>query len=355
MNRIEKLRELLPNEHTGALVVSISNREYLTDFLSGDAGTLLVFADAAYFIIDSRYIEIAKRCVKGAEVILQDDLYSQVSDLCKSAGVRKLACEQELTIAEFNGFESNCKGVRLGCDSALSEAIRDLRAVKDAEEVERIKAAQAITDKAFLEILDFIKPGISEKRIAAELEYYMRRLGADGMAFETIVASGENSSMPHAVPGDRLVREGDFITMDYGAKLNGYCSDMTRTIALGKLTDEQYKVYDTVLEAHLKSMAAAKPGITGQALDKVARDIIYNAGYEGCFGHSLGHSLGLDIHEWPGATPKRADVLPAGTIMTIEPGIYLEGRFGVRIENMILITEDGYVDLTGSDRKLITL
>ncbi len=355
MTRIEKLRDRLPADCDGALVYSITNREYLSEFLSGDAGTLLIFRDAAYFIIDSRYIEIARKTVKGAEVVLQDRLYAQVKELCRKHKARRILLEQEITLADCEAFKDGVAGIRFVTDTALSDLIRNQRAIKDAEEVEKIRSAQRITDAAFLQILDFIRPGLTEKEVAAELEYYMRKLGADGLAFETIVASGENGSMPHAVPSDRKIREGDFVTMDYGAKLDGYCSDMTRTIAVGKLTDEQYRVYDTVLKAHLESMAAAHAGVVGTDLDKIARDIIAEAGYEGAFGHSLGHSLGLDIHEWPNSTPKRRDVLPAGTIMTIEPGIYLEGRFGVRIENMILITEDGYENLTGSERKLITL
>ena len=195
----------------------------------------------------------------------------------------------------------------------------------------------------------------AEKAIAAELEYHMRKKGADGLAFETIIASGTNGSMPHAVPSDKEIQTGEFVTMDFGAKLEGYCSDMTRTVAVGEVGEEQHRIYDTVLKAHLTSMAAAKAGVYGDELDKIARDIIYGAGYEGCFGHSLGHSLGLDIHEKPMCSFARHDLLPAGTIMTIEPGIYVEGKYGVRIENMILITEHGYVNLTGSERELITL
>ena len=355
MTRIEKLRAALPAGCDGALVYSITNREYLSCFLSGDAGTLLVFRDAAYFIIDSRYIEIAKKTVAGAEVVLQGKLYDQVKELCRKHGVKRLLLEQEMTIGECESFKKGVEGVEFVTDTALSDLLRKQRSIKDAEEVRKISAAQAITDAAFLDILNFIRPGRTEKEVAAELEYYMRKRGADGLAFETIIASGENGSMPHAVPGDRKIREGDFVTMDFGAKLDGYCSDMTRTVAVGTLTDEQYRVYDTVLRAHLTSMAAAHPGVLGYDLDRIARDIINGAGYEGAFGHSLGHSLGLDIHEWPNSTPNRKDVLEDGTIMTIEPGIYLEGRFGVRIENMILITGDGYRNLTGSERALITL
>jgi Xaa-Pro aminopeptidase len=354
MSRIEKLLAKLPDNCDGALVSSFTNRQYLTNFMSS-AGILVLFRDSAYFFTDSRYIEIARKTVKGAEVIQQDQLMKQVSDLCKEHNAKKMMIERELTLFQLDMFKQGAPDIEFVDGPELSEAIRDLRSIKEPEEIEKICSAQAITDKAFLEILNFIRPGVSEKAIATELEYYMKKLGADGLAFGTIVASGENGSMPHAVPSDRLVREGDLVTMDFGAKFQGYCSDMTRTVAVGDISEEQNKIYHTVLEAHVKSMQAAKAGCSGKALDKIARDIIDAAGYQGLFGHSLGHSLGLDIHEAPGCSPSRDSILPANTIMTIEPGIYVEGKYGVRIENMILITEDGYKDLTGSERALITL
>ncbi|MBQ8995668.1 MAG: aminopeptidase P family protein, partial [Oscillospiraceae bacterium] len=311
--------------------------------------------ETAYFIIDSRYYEAAKRNVVGAEVVLQGKLYQQIREICKTQNANELLCEEELTIAEFNSLTKAVQEVRFNADGVLSSLIQQERAIKEPGEVKMICDAQAITDAAFLEILNFIRPGVSEKEVAAELEYNMRKKGADGLAFETIVASGTNGSMPHAVPSDKLIQSGELVTMDYGAKLNGYCSDMTRTVAVGEISEEQHRIYDVVLDAHLTSMAAAKAGVYGDELDKIARDIIYNAGYEGCFGHSLGHSLGLDIHEKPMATFSRHDLLPAGTIITIEPGIYVEGKYGVRIENMIFITEKGYINLTGSERKLISL
>lgn len=354
MTRVELLRNNLPQDVCGAVIATGTNRAYLSG-LHSSAGTLLVLKDAAYFIIDSRYIEVAKKKVQGAEVILQGELGKQLSELCEKHGAKLLLCEQELTIAEYESLRAGVETAELCADARLSDIIKGMRAIKSEEEVQRIRAAQAITDGAFSDILGYIKPGLTEKQIAAQLEYCMRSRGADGFAFDTIVVSGENSSMPHGVPGDRKVREGDFITMDFGAVKDGYCSDMTRTVAVGQVSEQQKRVYDTVLRAHLESAAAAKAGITGKELDSVARDIIYGAGYEGYFGHSLGHSLGMDVHEMPGASPRYDKVLPAGTIMTIEPGIYLEGRFGVRIENMILITEEGSVNLTDSPRELIVL
>jgi len=354
MNRIEKLKNRMPAGWKGALVCSTTNREFMVHFLSS-AGTLLIFPDEAVFIIDSRYVEAAKSSVIGAEVVLQGNLYEQIDEMCKKHGVDELLCEEELTLAEYNSFSKAIPSVHFVADGVLSSLIQQERAIKEPEEIKMICDAQQITDRSFTEILNYIKPGITEKQVAAELEYYMRKLGADGLAFETIVASGTNGSKPHAVPSDKVISTGEFVTMDYGAKLNGYCSDMTRTVAVGEVGDEQHRIYDTVLEAHLTSMNAAKAGVFGDELDKIARDIIYSAGYEGCFGHSLGHSLGLDIHEKPMASFSRHDLMPAGTVVTIEPGIYVEGKYGVRIENMILITEKGYINLTGSERTLITL
>ena len=208
-----------------------------------------------------------------------------------------------------------------------------------------------------MEILDFIKPGKTEKEVAAYLEYCMRRLGADGLAFETIAAGGPNSAKPHAVPGDRPLRQGDFFTMDYGAYWGGYCSDMTRTVAVGEPTEEMRRVYDTVLAAQLLGIEKAVVGASCRAVDAAARELIYNAGYEGCFGHSLGHSVGIEIHEMPGFSPSIAPETTAkeGMVITVEPGIYLEGRFGVRIEDMVWLAPDGTKDLTNSPKELIIL
>ena len=354
MNRIQRLINDLPDIYDAALITTVTNREYMTRFLSSD-GALLVFKNDAYFIIDSRYYEAAKSTVQGAEVILQGRLFEQIKELCAKHDAHKVAVEREVSLAQYSSLEEAIPEIEFCTGKELSELVHRYRAVKDKEEIELIRDAQKITDAAFLEILNFIRPGVTEKQVAAELEYYMRRNGADGVAFETIVASGENGSKPHAVPGERKIKKGDLVTMDFGAKLNGYCSDMTRTVAVGNITQEQLKVYNTVLEAHLTSMKAAHAGCSSKGLDKIARDIIYNAGYEGCFGHSLGHSLGLDIHEAPGCSPNSDYVLEENTVMTIEPGIYIEGKMGVRIENMILITKDGFENLTGSERALITL
>ena len=238
MNRIEKLMKALPEGADAALITSDVNRRYFTG-LGSTAGTLLAFRDAAYFIIDFRYIEVAKATVTGAEVILQDKLYDQLGELLKKHGARTVAIETDyITVGSLEQYRSRLPQVEFLTAAALNDKILEMRSLKDEEEIAAIRKAQSITDAAFLEILDFIKPGKTEKEVAAYLEYCMRRLGADGLAFETIAAGGPNSAKPHAVPGDRPLRQGDFFTMDYGAYWGGYCSDMTRTVAVGEPTEE---------------------------------------------------------------------------------------------------------------------
>jgi Xaa-Pro aminopeptidase len=354
MTRIEKLRNQLPGDFGAAMMLNPYNRGYLTEFFSS-AGVLLVTQKNAWLIMDFRYIESAKTYAKEVECILMDAAYEQTLALLCQHGIKQLYLEDSMPLSTLSEIQHKMPGLTFHTDETLTKAISRLRAVKEPAEIAAIKCAQAITDAAFEYILGFIKPGQTERQVAAELEYFMRNNGADGTAFSTICVAGVKSSMPHGVPGENVLKKGDFLTMDYGAMKDGYCSDMTRTVAIGSVTDEQKRVYATVLKAHLSAQQAAKPGMSGRALDKVARDIIYQAGFEGCFGHGLGHSLGLEVHENPRASAVYEGQLQAGNIMTIEPGIYLEGRFGVRIENMIVLTETGSENLTRSPRELIVL
>lgn len=355
MGRIERLREKLNADFSAALVEEGYNRAYLSEFPSS-AGTLIVTKSDALFIIDFRYIEAAEKTVRGARVALQEsDLNRQIAAYLKEKGVTGVFVEDEMPLGRYERLKKAMPEVRFIADGGLSAAIHKLRSIKEAKEIDAVKAAQSITDRAFEYICTFIKPGVTERNIAAELEYFMRKNGADGLAFETIAVSGRNTSMPHGVPGDKKIEPGDFVTMDYGAKKDGYCSDMTRTVAVGFATDRMKRVYDTVLDAHRAAMKEARAGMTGQALDKIARDIIYDAGFEGNFGHGLGHSLGLEVHENPRASALYTDVLESGVIMTIEPGVYLPGEFGVRIENMIVLQDGGSKNLTGSPSELIVL
>lgn len=357
MNRIEKLSKALPEGADAALITSDVNRRYFTG-LGSSAGTLLAFRDAAYFIIDFRYIEVAKATVTGARVMLQEKLTEQLDTLLKKHGAQTVAIETDyLTVGALEQYRQKLSGYEFLTDSTLNDAILSMRSVKEPQEVECIQKAQAITDAAFWEILDFIKPGKTEKEIAAYLEYCMRRRGADGLAFETIAAGGPNSAKPHAVPGDRPLQTGDFFTLDYGASWGGYCSDMTRTVAVGEPTEEMRRVYQTVLDAQCLGIRTAQVGVSCRAVDEAARELIYKAGYEGCFGHSLGHSVGLEIHEMPGFSPSidPQTLCREGMVITVEPGVYLEGRFGVRIEDMVWFAPDGTKDLTNSPKELIIL
>ena len=357
MNRIKKLSMALPEGADAALITSDVNRRYFTG-LGSSAGTLLAFRDAAYFIIDFRYIEVAKATVTGARVMLQEKLAEQLDTLLKKHGAQTVAIETDyLTVGTLEQYRQKLSGYEFLTDSTLNDAILSMRSVKEPQELECIQKAQAITDAAFLDILDFIQPGKTEKEIAAYLEYCMRRRGADGLAFETIAAGGPNSAKPHAVPGDRPLQTGDFFTLDYGASWGGYCSDMTRTVAVGEPTEEMRRVYQTVLDAQCLGIRTAQVGVSCRAVDEAARELIYKAGYEGCFGHSLGHSVGLEIHEMPGFSPSidPQTLCREGMVITVEPGVYLEGRFGVRIEDMVWFAPDGTKDLTNSPKELIIL
>jgi Xaa-Pro aminopeptidase len=235
----------------------------------------------------------------------------------------------------------------------MCKAINSFRSVKEEWELERMRKAQQIADKAFAEVLPRIKAGMTELELQAELIYCMYKNGGQGLSFDPIVVSGPNTSLPHGVATDRVIREGDFITMDFGVLLSGYCSDMTRTVAVGEVSSEQRNVYETVLCAKRAAMEGIKPQIKCQTIDKIARDLIDKAGYQGCFGHGLGHSIGLDIHENPCFNTRCETLLQSGMVLTVEPGIYLENKFGVRIEDMVVVTEQGYENLTQSPDELI--
>ena len=244
----------------------------------------------------------------------------------------------------------------LPCELVAAQGLLDgLRAAKDEEELARMRQAQRITDEAFREILNFIRPGLTEQEVAARLVYELLRRGGRRVSFDPIVAAGANGSMPHAVPGETVIQPGMFVTMDFGCVYEGYCSDMTRTVAVGQPTDEMERVYHTVLEAQRAGIAAARAGVTGSEVDRAARQAIQQAGYGSFFSHSFGHSLGLEIHESPNASPSEQTVFPAGAVISAEPGIYLPGHFGVRIEDVLVLREGGCEDITQAPKNLIVL
>ncbi len=357
-NPVERLAESLlkGDSQKAALVFSERNRRYFTQFPASD-GALFVTPEAAYLLMDFRYAEAARYQARYCQVVCFEDLNRSIGELIDKHGVKEVYLETDkLSVAQSRKFQEAFQrhGAEGVLDKSLDDCIRDQRMIKSPEEVGKIEASQAITDAAFQHILPYIQEGVTERELALEIEFFMRRQGAENVAFELIVAAGKNGSQCHAVPGGNQVRKGDFITMDTGALLDGYHSDMTRTVALGKVSDEQRAVYETVLRAHLAVIDQVKPGMPCCDVDKIARDII-EKDYPGTFGHGLGHGVGFEIHEWPRFS--RLDKTPCapGMVITDEPGIYVPAKYGVRIEDMLLITEDGCRSLTQSPKELIEL
>lgn len=355
VNRIAKLADAMPADFEAALIKTEPNRFYFLDLDAGDAGTVLVLKDKAYFIIDSRYIEIARREVQTAEVILEKNALSQVAELLKKHNVKRLNVENDITLKYFGELKKELPGVELISDASLSQTVAALREIKDEDELARMREAQRITDECFTYICGQIRPGMREIDICLMMETYMRTHGATGLAFPTILVSGPNTSLPHGEPGERELCDGDFITMDYGAKVRGYCTDMTRTVALGHVTPEMEEVYNTVLKAQLAACNAAKAGMDCKAIDEIARKVIRDAGFGDNFGHGLGHSVGIEIHEEPRFSPTAKATAQKSQMMTIEPGVYLPGKFGVRIEDTVVMTEAGCEILGKSNKNLIIL
>lgn len=339
----------------GALIISSENRRYFTGFSSSD-GYLLVSAEKAVFITDSRYIEAAKNTVAECEVVLQGTEISQIYDTFAEMNVHSVGIEaSRMTVSDLSRFQSVLQNSEIDFSRELDGIINSLRMVKTADELKNIRAAQKIAEDALENIFEFIKPGVTEKEIALQLDFYMLSHGADALSFETIAVSGANSSMPHGVPTDKKVENGDFVTMDFGAMVNGYHSDMTRTVAVGFVTPQQQKVYETVLKAQNTALSFIAPGVLCRDADKAARDVIDHAGFGECFGHSTGHGVGVEIHELPNLSPSSQMTLNIGNVVTVEPGIYIPGEFGVRIEDFAVITENGCENLTSAPKELIIL
>lgn len=355
--RIEKLMELLPYELDCVLITSDINRRYFTGMLSS-AGTLVCFRDAAYLIIDFRYIEKARKAAKGCEVLQQEDIYSQIKKLLRKHNAKTIAVEaMELSLFRFSQLQEKLSdAAEFDSSNTLSKAVYACRMVKEPEEIERIRQAQTIAEEAFQHILGFIREGVSERDIQLELDFKMLHLGAEELSFPTIALTGAATSMPHGVPSaERLVQKGDFVLMDYGAVVDGYHSDMTRTVAVGQPSEEMERVYNTVLTAQEKALHAVRAGITGQQLDSIARAHIAESGFGEHFGHSLGHGVGMEIHEYPNAAPSSTAILRSGNVITVEPGIYLPEKFGVRIEDFALVTENGCENITSAPKNMIIL
>ena len=350
------MNQFRPGSHTAVAVHDPSNMFYLTEGYTGE-GAVYLSEESRVIITDFRYTEQAERQAPGFRVEMAGKGRNHnriIAELAQAEGITELRAETNyLSVDDFEALRG-ALGEEISC-VPLDKAPQKLREIKTPAEVVAIRKACDITSEAFSAILPKIRPGMTEKELQIELDFTMLRLGADELAFNTIIASGENGSLPHAIPGERTLKQGDMITMDFGAKVGKYCSDMTRTVALGQPSEEMRKVYETVLRAQTMCEDALMAGKTGVEIDRLARDYIDARGYVGRFGHGLGHSVGIDIHEEPRLSPNCNEVMKPGVVITVEPGIYLPGIGGVRIENTCLVKENGCVPLTTADKQLIIL
>ena len=354
MNHIEKIAARLPEHGLDAfLITSESGERYALGF-HGE-GLLLITRDGARYSTDGRYIEAAREQVEGAEVVLTTPDRGHLAiakEYIQDRGLRSIGFESgSMTVDSHKKYAQELPGVL----TPAQELLDGLRASKDEEELALMRRAQEITDEAFRAILSFIRPGMTEREIAARLVYELLSRGGEKVSFDPIVAAGANGAKPHAVPGGQVVEAGMFITMDFGCKVEGYCSDMTRTVALGRPTTEMEDVYHAVLSAQTAGIRAARAGATGQEIDGAARRVLREAGFGEYFTHSFGHSLGIDVHESPGANSREKRPMPVGAVISAEPGVYIPGRFGVRIEDVLILNETGCEDITRSPKDLIVL
>jgi len=350
-NRIQALRRVLAREHLSGFVVSdLANIRYLCGY-SGSNGLLLVRPKDAWFFTDFRYKEQMRREVRGARgEMRKHDLYAEFP-VERLRGLKRVGIEQaSLTLARFRMLKRQVKRTRL---VPVKDLVLGLRRTKDASEVKLIERAQHFTDAAFKAILPKVRPGVTERELAALIEFGFRREGE--IAFPSIVASGPNAALPHAEPSDRRLRKGDVITFDIGCRFAGYCSDMTRTVFLGKPDPDMAQVYHIVHEAQRRALALVRPGASCADVDKAARDYITDCGYGKYFGHGTGHGVGLAVHELPNLFKEGKQQLAPGDVVTVEPGIYLPGLGGVRIEDMVLVTKSGSRNLTRSPKRLLVL
>ena len=355
MKNIEKYQSLLETGEVDALLLtSVYNRLYAAQYRVAE-GVAVVTREGAYYFTDSRYIEAAEKNLKGFTVRMTHPGSSEIERINEVIGehtIKKLGFEEnDMTYGDYLRYNEALHAVLV----PMQAKIDAFRATKEPWEIELMRKAQAITDQTFSELCKIIQAGMTEKELEAELLYRLYKHGEEGPSFDPIVVSCPNTSLPHVVTGERKLEFGDFITMDFGCIYGGYCSDMTRTVALGFVSEEMDKVYKTVLKAQLAGIAATKAGVAGRDIDGAARKVIADAGYGDYFGHGYGHSLGILIHEAPNANTRNDLPMPAGAVVSAEPGIYLPGKFGVRIEDVTVITETGCEVLTKSPKKLIIL
>ncbi len=353
-DHISKIQSEIP-QNSAVILESPSNTFYVTG-LKDSEGTVILMPNKVCFLLDFRYFEAAVNTAKDCEVVLFDDLFQSINEILKANNVKTVYTENDyISLSRYNAYKQKLDGIVVSDEAFATRLFKKHRECKSSCEIEKIKAAQKITDKTFDYILGKIAPGKTEIELMLDMEFYLRKQGSEGVSFPFIVVSGKNTSLPHGVPTAKSIEKGDFVTMDFGAVSGGYHSDMTRTVAVGKPTQEQIKVYNTVLYAQQKALDTIKSGSKCCDVDKVARDYIYANGFKGCFGHGLGHGVGIDIHEAPSLSPRYQDALKPGMVVTVEPGIYLQNKFGVRIEDTVVITDNGYENITKSKKELIIL
>lgn len=353
-DRVKQLCGLLDGAGVAAFyITNPENRFYLSGF-TGTTGALLLCRNKSYLLTDFRYTGQASRECPGFKIIEALGSYTEaIAAIMKDNGLSSLGCEGDnLTYNQFQALKDNLNGIEIKPVSGLVEG---LRICKDDAEIKSIEEAVRLADQAFEQILPVIRPGVSEREVALQLEYTMRRMGADGVAFKIIVASGHRSALPHGVASSKMIREGDLVTLDFGAVYRGYHSDITRTVVLGRPIQKQKEIYSIVLEAQMNAIAALRSGVQASDVDRAARKIIESRGYGERFGHSTGHGVGLNIHENPRLSSKDNTTLEAGMVVTVEPGIYLPDWGGVRIEDTVLVEDGGCRVLTRSpkDRLMI--
>ena len=353
MSKLGKLRTALAENNLDAiLITSPINRRYITGF-TGSAGAVIISEKNAVFITDFRYTEQAEAQAEGFNIIEhKEGIVAEIQKQLKGSNIKRLGFEKDhTTYGQYETYKQSFEAEVV----PVTGLVEGIRIIKTSEEIEVMKKAAKIADDAFLHIQSFIKPGVKEIEVSNELEFFMRKQGAVSSSFDTIVASGYRSAMPHGVASEKEIQSGELVTLDYGALYNGYCSDITRTVAVGEVSDELRKIYNVVLEANLRGVKEIKPGMTGREADAITRDYITEMGYGEHFGHSTGHGLGMEVHEAPGLSHRSDQRLQPGMVVTVEPGIYVAGLGGCRIEDDIVITENGNERLTWVTKEFIQL
>ncbi len=353
MSRIDKIKEYLTELNLDAFYVThIPNIRYLSGF-SGSSAYLIITKNKNYFFTDFRYKEQSKEQVKGCEIIVNFSPPEEIKNVFAAEGFKNVGFEPtHLTVFQLDTLKASYPGVNF---IAIPERIEKLTMIKTPDEIAKIKKACEITDRVFSKLLEVIKPGMKEKDVSAEISYWHKMYGAEKDSFDPIVASGWRGALPHGMASDKIIASGEMVTLDFGCIYDGLCSDMTRTISVGKPNDEMKKIYDTVLESQMRAINAAKEGVSTKGLDTISRDYINSNGYEGKFGHGLGHGLGIEVHEMPSVSQRMDIAIPANVVVTIEPGIYVEGLGGVRIEDDIVLKAGGCDVLNSSSKELIII